>query len=103
MRQSSRSLRLAAAALAPAAVLVAVAIGCGDNIGIIPACNTPTVGEKGVDGGLDPCHCDPPPSLNVPPCGCLSNPMDQGSIDDYRQCITSYQLEVDAGAGGGGP
>jgi hypothetical protein len=93
------ALRLAVVALTFTGLLVATALGCGDNVLTITACITPTLDETAADGGPDPCHCDPPPSLNLAPCGCLSG--DQQDIDDYQQCIFNYNGERDSGAGGG--
>ncbi len=95
------ALRLAAAALATTSVLIGAAlISCNDVINV-SLCNVPTLGETGVDGGPDPCHCDPLPSLNITGCGCLSNPGDQGSIDDFNACMALVRVETDAGGEGG--
>jgi hypothetical protein len=93
-------LRLAGALVAVVAPLVAAALGCGDNIGILSACETPILDEKGADGEPDPCHCDPPSSANFGACPCLSDPNDQQSIAAYQQCMFSYYGELDGGNGG---
>jgi|HubBroStandDraft_6_1064221.scaffolds.fasta_scaffold418205_2 hypothetical protein len=95
------TLRLAAAATAATAALVVAAVGCGDNVILLPDCAIPTLDEKGADGGPDPCHCDPPPSSNIEACGCLSDPTDQDSIDDYETCTLLFHEEVEAGDDGG--
>jgi hypothetical protein len=83
-------------AAAVAILAAAAALGsCGPDQQI-SVCSTPTLGEKGADGGPDPCHCDPPSSLNITTCPCLSG--DQQYVDAYNACIALYQLEVDAGA-----
>ncbi len=91
------TLRLAAAALAllAAPVLVVAAIGCGDNVDQITDCGAPTLSEKGADGGPDPCHCDPPPSLGIMPCACLQG--DQQDIDVYEACMFLFKGEEDGG------
>jgi hypothetical protein len=95
------ALRLAAAATVATAALVAAALGACNNVIMLPDCGTPTLDEKGVDGGPDPCHCDPPPSSNTVACGCLSNPTDQGAIDEYDACILLFHEELEAGVDGG--
>jgi hypothetical protein len=94
------ALRLAAVATAAALITAAVVGACNDVINITD-CAVPTLDEKGADGGVDPCHCDPSPSLNIMACGCLSDPTDQQSIDDYENCIFSFHGEEDAGGEGG--
>ena len=94
------ALRLAAATVA-AAALVAAAIGACDTVLNVTDCAVPTLDEKGADGGPDPCHCNPPASSNVMACSCLSDPADQGAIDDYQACIFNFNGEVDAGDEGG--
>ncbi len=107
MRQPTSSrraprLRFAVALVATFAPLVAAVLGagaCNDNVVNFTVCSTPTVNEKGADGGPDPCHCDPPPSSNVMACGCLSDPGDQAAIDDYNECMVVFHAEQDAGGG----
>jgi hypothetical protein len=91
MLAAMNALRFAAAI----AVLNATALGfsCGPQES--PPCAIPTLNEKAADGGPDPCHCAPPPSLNVLACECLSG--DQGFIDAYNACMTLYRGEMDAG------
>jgi hypothetical protein len=86
-----------AATFTAGALLLAAAIGCSNAPFNFSACNVPTLGEKGVDGGPDPCHCDPLPSLNISGCLCLSDPTDQGAIDDFRACVALFGIETDAG------
>jgi hypothetical protein len=74
------------------------ALGCGDNTIQITACGTPTLTEMGADGGPDPCHCDPPSSLGIMACACLSG--DQQDIDAFQSCMALFNLEKDAGVGG---
>ncbi len=93
-------LRLSAAAVVVAAVLIAAALGACDPGAVISVCNIPTVNERAADGGPDPCHCDPPPALNITGCPCLSDPTNQDAIDDYGQCFASFLDEEDAGLGG---
>jgi hypothetical protein len=95
------ALRLAAASIAAAALLVAAVLGCGNNTITLTECAVPTLDEKAADGGPDPCHCDPPPSLNITSCNCLSDPNDPQSIDNYNVCILLYRQEQDAGGDGG--
>ena len=92
-------LRFVGALVAVVAPFVA-ALGCGDNTIELALCNTPTLDEKGVDGGPDPCHCDVPPSLNLVGCGCLSG--NQQDIDTYQTCMFLFNAEKDAGDGTGG-
>jgi hypothetical protein len=85
-------------AAAAAAVVVSAAAMLGSCSGPeFPACGFPTLDEKAADGGPDPCHCDPPPSLNLQACGCLSaTPQD---VDVYNGCMVLYRAEMmDAGA-----
>jgi hypothetical protein len=93
------ALRLTVVAIVLVAPLVAL-LGCGDNTIELAGCNTPTLDERGVDGGPDPCHCAPPPSLNLVGCACLSG--DQQDIDDYQTCMFLFNAEKDAGDGTGG-
>jgi hypothetical protein len=93
------ALRHAAVALIFTGLLVAAAIGCGDNTIQITACGTPTLSERAADGGPDPCHCDPPPSLGIMACACLLG--DQQDIDAYQSCMFLYTGEEDAGDGTG--
>jgi len=87
------ALRLSAAVIAVTALLAAC--GPGQQLSL---CLTPTLDEKAADGGPDPCHCDPPASLNITNCACLSGT--QQDRDAYLQCITTFREEQDAGAGG---
>jgi hypothetical protein len=80
-------LRLLAASAAAVAVL-----GTSCFPGSSPDCAIPTLKEKGADGGPDPCHCDPPPSLNMQACPC-----DQSDIDVFNACLVTYWAEIDAG------
>jgi hypothetical protein len=95
------ALRLFAAAFTAGALLLAAAIGCSDGVFDISFCNVPTLDEKGMDGGPDPCHCDPLPSQNISTCLCLSDPTNQGGIDDFQACMALLSLETDAGGKGG--
>jgi hypothetical protein len=62
-----RGLRVSAGALALALALasglaVTWSTGCGSSgFSTLEHCETPTIGEKGVDDGPDPCHCNVPP------------------------------------------
>jgi hypothetical protein len=90
--------RLTGAALFGSSLLAASAgfLGSSCNEPGLPYCNIPTLDEKGADGGPDPCHCDPPPSLNISACLCLSGT--QGDVDLYNACMATYWVEVmDAG------
>jgi hypothetical protein len=85
----------------PAATAVAVVLAAAALLGSscygpgIPDCGTPSLGEMATDGGPDPCHCDPPPSLNIQACPCLSG----GPPDEYNACMAIYRVEtMDAGA-----
>jgi hypothetical protein len=99
MLAAVNALRLSAVAVT-AVLAAAAALGSCGSGQEISVCSTPTRGEPGADGGLDPCHCDPPASLNITTCLCLSG--DQQYVDAYNQCILLYQLETeDAGAEGG--
>jgi hypothetical protein len=62
-------------------------------------CGIPSPSETGADGGLDPCHCDPPSSLGIVACPCLSGT--PGDADVYNACMFIYRGEADAGADGG--
>jgi len=95
------ALRLAAAATIATATLIAAAIGCGDEILTYTDCAVPTLNEMGMDGGRDPCQCDPPPELDIMGCGCLSDPTDQSAIDNFHACVALVHAEEDAGGGGG--
>ncbi len=94
------ALRLPAAAIAIATVLAAAAAlgSCGTGQVTLSLCTTPTVDEKAADGGPDPCHCDPPPSLDITTCPCLSG--SQQYVDAYNACMQLFRLEEDAGEGG---
>ena len=86
-----------AAATAAAFLAVAAMLGFSCSGPNYPACATPTLTETAADGGPDPCHCDPPPSLNILACECLTG--DRGFIDAYNTCMTLYRIEMmDAGA-----
>jgi hypothetical protein len=95
------ALRLAAAATVTTAALVVATLTACDNVLMLTDCNVPTLDEKGADGGPDPCHCDPPPSSNIEGCGCLSDPTDQGAIDNLNACLALVRIEEDAGDDGG--
>jgi subtilisin family serine protease len=86
-----RALRFAVAAAAAAGLAVAV-LSASCNGPEYADCAIPTLGEKAADGGPDPCHCNPPPSLNILACPCL-----QGDNDVYNACIVLYWAELDAG------
>jgi hypothetical protein len=96
MLAAVNALRLTAASAI--AVLTAAAMFGSACFGpAIPDCGTPSPGETGTDGGLDPCHCDPPPSLNIQACPCLSG--SPGAADEYNACMAIYRVEMmDAGA-----
>jgi hypothetical protein len=86
-----------AATTAAAAILVAAAVLSSSCSGPeIPDCAIPSPSELGVDGGTDPCHCAPPPSLNITACPCLSG--NQADVDVYNTCMFVYRGEMDAGA-----
>jgi len=86
------TLRCAAAV----AVLTAAAL-LGSCFGpTIPDCAIPSPSETATDGGPDPCHCDPPPSLNLGACPCLSGT--PGDRDVYNTCMFVYRGEMDASA-----
>jgi hypothetical protein len=86
-------LRFAAVATLTAATMV----GSSCLGPAIPDCGTPSPSETGAVGGLDPCHCDPPPSLNIQACLCLSG--SPGDVDEYDACMAIYRVEMmDAGA-----
>ena len=90
------ALRLPAAAAA-AAILTAAVLGSSCYGPTIPDCGTPSPGETGTNGAPDPCHCAPPPSLNLGACPCLSGT--PGEVDLYNVCLALYRLEtMDAGA-----
>ncbi len=99
MLATMNALRLSAAAMAVAVILAAAgAIGaCGPGQ-TISNCLVPTKTETAADGGPDPCHCDPPPALNITGCACLSG--DQGEVDYYNACMATFREEQDAGEGG---
>jgi hypothetical protein len=86
-----RALRFAVAAAA-ATVLAAAVLSASCNGPEYSDCAIPTLGETAADGGPDPCHCDPPPSLNILACPCL-----QGDTDVYNACLVTYWAELDAG------
>jgi hypothetical protein len=90
------ALRLAGAAMV-AMLTAATLLGSSCSSPNPPACGFPTPGETAADGGPDPCHCDPPPALDLGACACLSGtPQD---IAVYNGCIALYRLEMmDAGA-----
>jgi hypothetical protein len=81
---------------AVAVVVLGVAAMLGSCSGPdLPACGFPTLGETAEDGGPDPCHCAPPPSLNLQACPCLNGT--PGDADVYRGCMALYRDEMDAG------
>jgi hypothetical protein len=93
------ALRLSAATIAVAVILAAAAIGsCSSPGPQVSICLVPTLPETAADGGPDPCHCDPPPSLDITTCPCLSGT--QQDQDVYLTCMASYREEQDAGEGG---
>jgi hypothetical protein len=99
MLAAMNALRFSAATAALAAILAAAAAlgACGDNL-TITNCVVPVPGATAADGGPDPCHCAPPPSLNVTTCGCLSG--DPQEVANYQACMTLFREEEDAGEGG---
>jgi hypothetical protein len=92
MLPAVNGLRLAVAVVALAAAILGASCS-GPNY---PDCAIPTLSETAADGGADPCHCDPPPSLNLVACGCLSG--SQPAIDAYNACMFLYRGMIDAGA-----
>jgi hypothetical protein len=92
MLAAVNGLRFAAATMALAAAVLGPSCSGPD----MPDCALPTLTETAVDGGPDPCHCAPPPSLNLQACPCLSG--DQNYIDAYNACLALYRDEMDAGA-----
>jgi hypothetical protein len=99
MLAAMNALRLSAAVTA-VAVILAVAGGlgaCGPGE-LISICTIPTQGEVGADGGPDPCHCDPPASLNITNCGCLTGT--QQDLDVFNACMATLREEQDAGEEG---
>ncbi len=97
------ALRLSAVVAALTAIFsAAAALGaCSNGPSItFSVCDVPLVGEVGADGGPDPCHCDPPPELNMTTCPCLSGNATDKSL--YEACMLTYQQEIaDAGDAGG--
>ncbi len=88
------ALHLAAATTA-AVALVAALLGTSCFGPATPDCAIPSPSETAADGGPDPCYCDPPPSLNIQACPCLSGtPADK---DVYNACMVLYRGEIDAG------
>jgi hypothetical protein len=84
-------------AAAVAVVLSAALVGSSCTGPAIPDCGFPTLSETAADGGPDPCHCDPPPSLDIQACPCFSG--QQGDVDLYNGCMALYRTEMmDAGA-----
>jgi hypothetical protein len=82
------------------AVLAAVAtLGFSCSSPLVPDCGFPSLSEKAADGGPDPCHCDPPPSLNLAACPCLSGIPQE--VDEYNGCMFIYRGELEAGVDGG--
>jgi hypothetical protein len=98
MLAAVNALRFAAAAVTAVLAATAALGSCGDNQEFSD-CTTPTLGEMGADGGPDPCHCDPPASLNITNCLCLTGT--QQWVDAYNACMFVYRGEMDAGAEGG--
>jgi hypothetical protein len=101
MLRRMHALRLAVAATAATAALVAAALGACAPVPNYYDCAAPSLSETGADGGPDPCHCDPSPSSIYQACGCLSDPTDQTSIDEFNECTLVFHEEVEAGVGGG--
>jgi hypothetical protein len=98
------ALRLPVAAAALIALYVAAAaLGACSNGPLLSDCLIPTLGEVDADGGPDPCHCNPAPSLNITTCPCLSG--GHPDKDAYLACMATYREEMmDAGAStDGGP
>jgi hypothetical protein len=95
MLAAVNGLRLPAAA-AVAALTAAAMLGFSCSGPAIPNCAIPSLGETGADGAPDPCHCDPPPSLNLQACPCLNG--SPGDIDVYNTCMFLYRGMMDAGA-----
>jgi hypothetical protein len=89
------ALRLPAAAVAAAVLTVAVVLGASCSGPVLPDCGIPSPWETAADGGPDPCHCDPPPSLNWQACLCLSGTKED--VDVYNACMVTYRAEIDAG------
>jgi hypothetical protein len=87
-------LRLAASAAAATLGTALLIVACSSPN--TPACGFPTLGETAEDGGPDPCHCDPPPSLDLGACPCLSGNSQDVAV--YNGCMALYRLEMDAGA-----
>ena len=93
MLAAVNALRLWAAAAVAFAFAPAL-LGSSCSGPAIPDCAIPSPGETAVDGGPDPCHCDPPPSLNVQACPCTSgNP---AQMDIYESCLATYWVEINA-------
>jgi hypothetical protein len=89
------ALRLPLAAALVATLLPAL-LGSSCEQQAIPDCGIPSASETTPDGSPDPCHCDPPASLNVQACPCLSG--DSAQVDIYKSCMATYWVEVmDAG------
>jgi hypothetical protein len=81
-----RVLHVSLAALATASVLIAAGLGaCSTAPLVIWQCDAPLPDEKGVDGGPDPCHCDPPPPNDLG-CECLHGTSEGALI--YQLCMS---------------
>jgi hypothetical protein len=95
MLAAVNALRLPAAAVAVLAATAVLGFSCSGPA--IPDCGFPSPDEKAADGGPDPCHCAPPPSLNLQACPCLDGL--PGDKDVYNGCMALYRAEtMDAGA-----
>jgi hypothetical protein len=95
MLAAVNGLRLAAAG---GILGVVAALGFSCSWKGVPDCGIPSPSETTADGGPDPCHCDPPPSLNLQACPCLSGTQDDADV--YNACMTIYRAEMmDAGGG----
>ncbi len=91
MLAAVNALRLwAAAAVAFASAPALLGSSCSGPA--IPDCNIPSPSETAADGGPDPCHCAPPPSLNIAACPCLSG--SPGDVDIYNACMATYRVEM---------
>jgi hypothetical protein len=96
MLATVNALRLSAAAVVALALAPAL-LGSSCDGPAMPDCAVPSLGETAVDGGPDPCHCDPPSSLDIQACPCLSGTPAQ--MDLYNACVALAQIEMkEAGA-----
>ena len=97
-------LRAAAVALAVSLLVVVGGPGCGPSTyDTIEHCLTPTIGEKGADGGPDPCHCNVPPPNEADSCQCTSNQYVAGLTTTTWAQLTQACLQRVADAEDGGP